>query len=133
MRDSSVTAACLGIVIPRRADGKLTRAWSSEDVEDALDDREQAASQLAENREQVRRMTRNPSVLRNSVSEDAEPLLKELLIAGMAHEKAVEDWRPYCGRGLSVPRRPRGRGGVGPPDGPCNRPRRSKTYGPPGS
>jgi hypothetical protein len=41
-------------------------------------------------------MTRNPSVLRTSVSEDAEPLWKDLLIAGMAHEKAVEDWKPYC-------------------------------------
>lgn len=61
-----------------------------------MEDREQAAAQLAENREQVGRMTRNPSVLRTSVSEDAEPLWKELLIAGMAHEKAIEDWRPYC-------------------------------------
>ncbi len=61
-----------------------------------MEDREQAAARLAENREQVGRMTRNPSVLRTSVSEDAETLWKELLIAGMAHEKAVEDWRPYC-------------------------------------
>lgn len=56
-----------------------------------MDDREQAAPQLAENRAQVGRMTRNPSVLRTPVSEDAEPLWKGLLIAGMAHEKAVED------------------------------------------
>ena len=41
-------------------------------------------------------MTRNPAVLRTSVSEDAEPLWKELLIAGLAHEKAVEDWNKYC-------------------------------------
>ena len=61
-----------------------------------MEDREQAAARLAETREQVERMTRNPSVLRTSVSEDAEPLWKELLIAGMAHEKAVEDWRPHC-------------------------------------
>ena len=60
-----------------------------------MEDREQAAAQLAENRTLVGRMTRNPSVLRTSVSEDVEPLWKELLIAGMAHEKAVEDWRPY--------------------------------------
>ncbi len=64
-----------------------------------MNDREQAATQLAESREQVGRMTRNPSVLRTSVSEDAEPLWKELLIAGMAHEKAIEDWSPYCESG----------------------------------
>ena len=64
-----------------------------------MDDREQAANQLAENREQVGRMTRNPSVLRTSISEEVEPLWKELLMAGMAHEKALEDWKPYCGRG----------------------------------
>ena len=63
-----------------------------------MEDREQAAAQLAETREQVGRMTRNPLVLRTSVSEDAKPLWKELLIAGMAHEKAIEDWRPYCER-----------------------------------
>lgn len=61
-----------------------------------MDDRRRAAARLAENREQVGRMMRNPTVLRTSVSEDAEPLWKELLIAGMAHEKAVEDWSPYC-------------------------------------
>jgi hypothetical protein len=44
-------------------------------------------------------MTRNPSVLRTSVAEGAEPLWKELLVAGMAHEKAIEDWTPYCGYG----------------------------------
>lgn len=60
-----------------------------------MKDREQAAERLAENRALVGRMTRNPSVLRTSVAEDAEPLWKELLIAGLAHEKAVEDWRPY--------------------------------------
>lgn len=54
---------------------------------------------MTESREQVGRMTRNPSVLRTSVSEDVEPLWKELLIAGMAHEKAIEDWTPYCGHG----------------------------------
>lgn len=64
-----------------------------------MEDREQAATQLAENRELVGRMTRNPSVLRTSVAEGAEPLWKELLIAGMAHEKAIEDWTPYCGHG----------------------------------
>lgn len=64
-----------------------------------MDDREQAAAQLAENLEQVGCMTRNPSVLSTSVPEDAEPLWKELLIADMAHEKAMEDWRPYCERG----------------------------------
>ena len=62
-----------------------------------MDDREQAAAQVAENRALVGRMTRNPAVLRTSVAEDAEQLWKELLIAGMAHEKAVEDWKPYCG------------------------------------
>lgn len=61
-----------------------------------MDDREQAATQLAENRALVGRMTRNPAVLRTSVSEDAGGLWKDLLIAGMAHEKAVEDWKPYC-------------------------------------
>lgn len=61
-----------------------------------MENRQQAAAQLADSREQVGRMTRNPSVLRTSVSEDAQPLWKELLIAGMAHEKAIEDWRPYC-------------------------------------
>ncbi|MGF1473741.1 MAG: hypothetical protein ACFB50_18620 [Rubrobacteraceae bacterium] len=65
-----------------------------------MDDREKAAAQLAESREQVGRMTRNPLVLRTSVSEDAEPLWKELLIAGMAHEKGIEDWRPYCQPGV---------------------------------
>lgn len=64
-----------------------------------MEDREQAAAQLAENQELVGRMTRNPSVLRTSVSEDAEHLWKGLMIAGMAHEKAIEDWKPYCGRG----------------------------------
>jgi hypothetical protein len=44
-------------------------------------------------------MTRNPSVLRTSVSESAEPLWKELMIASMAHEKAAEDWKPYCESG----------------------------------
>lgn len=61
-----------------------------------VDDREQTAAQLAENRALVGRMTRNPAVLRTSVSEDAKSLWKELLIAGIAHEKSVEDWRPYC-------------------------------------
>ena len=61
-----------------------------------MDDREQAAAQVAENRALVGRMTRNPAVLRTSVSEDAGQLWKELLVAGMAHEKAVEDWKPYC-------------------------------------
>ncbi|MGB3682108.1 MAG: hypothetical protein WA990_06430 [Rubrobacteraceae bacterium] len=64
-----------------------------------MDDREQAATALAENRDLVGRMTRNPAVLRTSVSEGAEPLWKELMIAGLAHEKAVEDWKPYCERG----------------------------------
>ena len=66
-----------------------------------MDDRDQAAARLAENRAQVGRMTRNPSVLRTSVSEDAEPLWKELLIAGMAHEKAIEDWKPFCEPGAN--------------------------------
>lgn len=61
-----------------------------------MDDREQAATQLAENRALVGRMTRNPAVLRTSVSEDAGRFWKELLVAGMAHEKAVEDWKLYC-------------------------------------
>ena len=64
-----------------------------------MDDREQAATDLAENQELVGRMTRNPSVLRTSISEDAEPLWKELMIASMAHEKAMEDWKPYSERG----------------------------------
>lgn len=68
----------------------------SEDVEGVVENKEQAAAQLAENRKQVGRMTRNPSVLHTSVSEDAESLWKELLIAGLAHEKAIEDWKPYC-------------------------------------
>lgn len=63
-----------------------------------MDERDQAAAELAENRELVGRMTRNPSVLRSSVSEGVEPLWKELLIASMAHEKALEDWKPYCGQ-----------------------------------
>ncbi len=61
-----------------------------------MDDREQAAAQVAEDRALVGRMTRNPAVLRTSVSEGAEQLWKELLISGLAHEKAVEDWKPYC-------------------------------------
>lgn len=64
-----------------------------------MEDREQAANELSENQELVGRMTRNPAVLRTSVSEGAEPLWKELMIAGLAHEKATEDWRPYCERG----------------------------------
>lgn len=66
-----------------------------------MDDREQAATELAENQELVGRMTRNPAMLRTSVSEDAESLWKDLMIAGMAHEKAVEDWKPYCKRGTN--------------------------------
>lgn len=64
-----------------------------------MKDREQAATELAENQELVGRMTRNPSVLRSSIAEGAESLWKELMIAGMAHEKAIEDWKPYCERG----------------------------------
>lgn len=66
-----------------------------------MEDREQAATELTENQELIGRMTRNSSVLRTSVSEEAEPLWKELLIAGMAHEKAIEDWTPYCDRGTT--------------------------------
>ena len=64
-----------------------------------MSDRKQAAARLAKSREQVGRMTRNPSVLRTSVSEDAEPLWKELMVSALAHEKAIEDWKPYCERG----------------------------------
>lgn len=64
-----------------------------------MDEREKAAAELAENREQVGRMTRNPTVLRSTVAEGAEPLWKDLMIAGMAHEKAREDWTPYCESG----------------------------------
>ncbi len=64
-----------------------------------MEDREQAAARLAESRALAGRMTRNPSVLRTSVTEDAEPLWKDLMVAALAHEKAVEDWKPYCETG----------------------------------
>ena len=65
-----------------------------------MEDREQAAARLAESRALAGRMTRNPSVLRTSVTEDAEPLWKDLMIAALAHEKAVEDWKPYGEAGV---------------------------------
>jgi hypothetical protein len=71
-----------------------------------VDDREkeQAAKKSAANRELVRRaeeyLKGTPGGLESEASEGMRQLAKELIVAQMALDAALEDWASYCAAGL---------------------------------